>query len=257
NLKLPPLPSLMQQRMIGELLGALDDKIAVNERIAVTYESLLRLRFEELRVDVEPAPGEGVAVSELIEFNPSVPTPRTTDAVYLDMSSVPTSTARVREWSRREPKSGTRFANNDTVMARITPCLENGKTAFIDFMEDGETGIGSTEFIVMRARAGVPVHLPYFLARSPRFRSYAIQNMVGSSGRQRVSASQLAGFTVRLPDPTSLSAFGEAASAAFAHMKSLDAESKNLAQLRDTLLPKLMSGELRVRDAEKAVEEAL
>ena len=82
--------------------------------------------------------------------------------------------------------------------------------------------------------------------------------MVGSSGwQQRVSASQLAGFTVRLPDPTSLSAFGEAASAAFAHMKSLDAESKNLAQLRDTLLPKLMSGELRVRDAEKASEVTL
>lgn len=251
------LPPLRTQQAIAAVLGALDDKIAVNERIAVTYESLLRLRFEELRVDVVPAPGEGVAVSELIEFNPPISAPHTDDAVYLDMSALPTSTARVREWSRREPKSGTRFANNDTVMARITPCLENGKTAFIDFMEDGETGIGSTEFIVMRARAGIPVHLPYFLARSPRFRNYAIQNMVGSSGRQRVSASQLAGFTVRLPDPTSLSAFGEAASAAFAHMKSLDAESKNLAQLRDTLLPKLMSGELRVRDAENAVEEAL
>jgi type I restriction enzyme S subunit len=79
--------------------------------------------------------------------------------------------------------------------------------------------------------------------------------MVGSSGRQRVNAGQLVDFALRKPDSESLSGFGAIASKVFAHMGSLTNESRNLIQLRDTLLPKLMSGEIRVRDAEKVVED--
>jgi type I restriction enzyme, S subunit len=249
------IPQRPEQVAIAALLGALDDKIAVNDRIAGTYEELLRTRFDDLQIDVDPEPSSDMAISTIVEFNPALPVPRGDDAVYLDMAAVPTSGPTVSEWSRREPKSGTRFANGDTVMARITPCLENGKTAFIDFMEDGEVGVGSTEFIVMRARAGTPVHLPYFLARSPRFRANAIRNMVGSSGRQRVGAAQLVEFPLARPDRDKLSAFGDAACVAFDHIRSLSRESRTLKELRDTLLPKLMSGEIRVRDAERVIED--
>lgn len=248
-------PSRKIQESIAAMLGALDDKIAVNERIAHTNEQLLGARFAMLGTDSETSTGRQVPVTEVVEFNPTISLPRVDEAVYLDMASVPTAAARVQEWTRREPRSGTRFRNGDTVMARITPCLENGKTAFIDFMESGETGIGSTEFIVLRARASVPVHLPYFLARSSRFRGHAIQNMVGSSGRQRVGAESLVQFTLNRPDPDKMASFGETAEAGFAHMKSLDAESRNLRELRDTLLPGLMSGAIRVRDAETALED--
>ncbi|HVA08567.1 MAG TPA: restriction endonuclease subunit S [Acidimicrobiales bacterium] len=250
------LPPRLTQLAISGVLGPLDDKIAVNDRICFVHEELLRSHFQELRIDVEDESADELPASELIEFNPRTPTIRSSDAVYLDMSAVPTNSALVRRWSRREPKSGARFMNNDTVMARITPCLENGKVGFVDFMNEGEVGVGSTEFIVMRAKPGVPVHLPYFLARSPRFQDHAIRNMVGSSGRQRVGAVQLADFSITRPDPNSLAAFGTAASIAFSHMKSLDAESKTLAELRDTLLPRLMSGEVRVREAERVVEDA-
>jgi len=249
------MPAKQTQHAIVKVLSALDDKIGVNDRIIGTYEQLLRVRFEELRIDENPEHLPAGQVSDFIEFNPALRTPRGSEAVYLDMAAVPTDRAMVREWSRREPKSGTRFTNGDTVMARITPCLENGKTAFIDFMEDGEVGIGSTEFIVMRARQDIPEHLPYFLARSPRFRGYAVQNMVGSSGRQRVNAGQLTDFPLRRPDSVKLAAFGALASKAFAHMRLLTYESGTLAELRDTLLPRLMSGEIRVREAEKAAEE--
>lgn len=252
---LPGLPSMKVQTGVQEVLGALDDKIAVNGRIANTYEELLGARFAEMKIDADPDSGSVVLVSEIVEFNPSLKVTRVADAVYLDMAAVPTDRATVSEWSRREPKSGTRFANGDTVMARITPCLENGKTAFIDFMKLGEVGIGSTEFIVMRARPGVPVHLPYFLARSSRFRNHAIQNMVGSSGRQRVAAAQLINFPLARPSGEHMLAFGTAAAAAFGHMRSLADESKKLAELRDTLLPRLMSGAIRVRDATKVVED--
>src|SRR6266536_2309088 len=245
---IPPLPD---QVAITKVLGALDDKISVDGRITGTYEDLLRARFEELRIDVDPVPSSAIRASEIVDFNPTLKAPRSSDTVYVDMAAVPTDRATVLDWSRREPKSGTRFANGDTVMARITPCLENGKTAFIDFMEDGEVGIGSTEFIAMRARSGIPVHLPYFLARSPRFRTHAVRNMLGSFGRQRVSAAQLVDFPLARPDSEELSEFGEAARIAFDHIRSLTRESKALTRLRDTLLPKLISGEIHVRDAEK------
>jgi type I restriction enzyme S subunit len=250
-----PHPSVVVQKAISDILGALDDKIAINDRIADSYEEVLGLCFAELRVDVDSDTSSSITTSELVEFNPTLRVPRGSEAVYLDMAAVPTDRATVSEWSRREPKSGTRFTNGDTVMARITPCLENGKTAFIDFMDDGQVGIGSTEFIVMRARPGIPIYLPYFLARSPRFRNNAVQNMVGSSGRQRVAAAQLVDFPLAPPDSKQMSAFGVTASMAFGHMRSLADESRNLSELRDTLLPKLMSGEIRVRDAETVVED--
>ena len=82
---------------------------------------------------------------------------------------------------------GTRFRNGDTIMARITPCLENGKTAQVSILNDGEVGFGSTEYIVFRAKEGIAdKDYLYYLVCSPEVREPAIKSMVGSSGRQRV-----------------------------------------------------------------------
>ncbi|MEV7861578.1 restriction endonuclease subunit S [Streptomyces hirsutus] len=250
------LPPLSVQRLVSGLLGALDDKIAVNERIATAYEQLLQCRFAELGLAEEPDSGSAVPVTDLVSFNPKLAKPFAEEPIYVDMAALQTHLASIPTWTRRVPKSGPRFMNGDTLLARITPCLENGKTGYVDFMEDGEVGLGSTEFIVMRSLPGVPSELSYFLARDSRFREHAIRNMVGTSGRQRVSAADAANYQVNRPDADALAAFGKEASAAFAHMKSLQAESRTLATLRDTLLPQLMSGRLRVKDAEKIVEDA-
>ncbi|WP_405536021.1 restriction endonuclease subunit S [Streptomyces sp. NBC_00075] len=250
----PPLPI---QRAIAEVVGALDDKIGVNERLAVSYERLLQVGMEMLDVERIPDDSDSVRVTDLVDFNPKTPKPSDDEPVYVDMAALSTSRAGIDSWSRREPKSGTRFRNGDTLLARITPCLENGKTGYVDFMLEGEVGVGSTEFIVMRSRPGIPQEFSYFLARSGRFREHSIRNMVGSSGRQRVSANDSSNFYVVRPDHESLMAFGKRASAAFAHMKSMGEESRTLVTLRETLLPQLLSGRLHVRDAEKIVEEAV
>ena len=67
-----------------------------------------------------------------------------------------------------------RFQNGDTLLARITPCLENGKTAFVDFLQDREIGWGSTEYIVLRSREGYPLEYSYYLARTDTFRAFAV-----------------------------------------------------------------------------------
>jgi len=251
------IPALLEQQAVAAILGGLDDKIAVNERIAITYEQILQLHFDDLGIVGESSIGDAITASEIIEFNPKTLKPSNKKAVYVDMSTLSTRRAGIQTWTYREPKSGTRFLNGDTLLARITPCLENGKAGFVDFMSEGEVGVGSTEFIVMRSRSDIPSELTYFLARNERFRAHAVRNMVGSSGRQRVSAASLAGFLVNRPTDEALTNFGAAASKIFVHMKSLENESRTLAALRDALLPQLMSGRLRVRDAEHIVEDAL
>lgn len=250
------VPSRKEQESVAAVLGALDDKVAANERIAVTYEDLLKLQVERMGLEVEPDRESAVPVTEFVRFNPKVAKP-SADAVYVDMAALSTSRAGIGSWATRNPKGGTRFANGDTLLARITPCLENGKTGYVDFMDDGEIGVGSTEFIVMRSVQGIPPEFGYFLARSNRFREHAIRNMIGSSGRQRVAAVDAANFHINRPDENLLTEFGEVASDSFTHMRSLDRESRTLVTLRDALLPQLMSGKLRVRDAEKVVEEAV
>ena len=100
-----------------------------------------------------------------------------------------------------EPFSGgTKFRNGDTIMARITPCLENGKTAKVAVLDDGEVGFGSTEYIVFRAKDGVDEDFIYYLVCGPLVREPAIKSMVGSSGRQRVQTDVVQNLEIMVPD---------------------------------------------------------
>ncbi len=94
---------------------------------------------------------------------------------------------------------GTKFRNGDTIMARITPCLENGKIAKVDVFGENEVGFGSTEFIVLRAKEGNDPDFIYYLITSPVVREPAIKSMVGSSGRQRVQTDVVQGLKVKVP----------------------------------------------------------
>lgn len=86
------------------------------------------------------------------------------------------------------------------MVARITPCLENGKTALVDGLPDGVTAHGSTEYIVISGKHGVSdSRFAYYLARSPEFRRYAIARMEGTSGRQRVPTSAIERYQVGIP----------------------------------------------------------
>ena len=100
-----------------------------------------------------------------------------------------------------EPFSGgTKFRNGDTIMARITPCLENGKTAKVAVLDEGEVGFGSTEYIVFRAKDGIDEDFIYYLVCSPLVREPAIKSMVGSSGRQRVQTDVVQNLEIMVPD---------------------------------------------------------
>ena len=273
------IPPLFEQRAIAHILGTLDDKIELNRRMNATLEAMARALFRSWFVDFDPvrAKMEGhdtglpkeiadlfpdrlveselgevpegwplVPLPEVIEVNPSRPLRKGMTAPYLDMANMPTRGHAPDSVIQRPFGSGMRFANGDTLVARITPCLENGKTAYVDFLRDDEIGWGSTEYIVMKPRAPLPNEFAYCLARGTRFRDFAIRNMSGTSGRQRVPATALHGLSMPFPPERVAAAFGLAAHTLFARAADALQESRSLSALRDTLLPRLVSGELRL-----------
>jgi type I restriction enzyme S subunit len=153
--------------------------------------------------------------------------------------------------------SGTKFSNGDTLLARITPCLENGKTAFVDFFSDGEVGWGSTEYIVFHPKPPLPPEFGYYLARSDDLRSFAIQNMTGTSGRQRVPPDCFNQYPLAVPPEPIARQFGDLVRPLVQQISANAQQSRTLAIARDALLPRLLSGELSVSQAGKAMKEAL
>jgi type I restriction enzyme S subunit len=287
-----PCPPLSEQKAIACILAALDDKIELNRRRNRTLEAMARAIFRSWFVDFDPvrakAAGRSAAglskdlaalfpdsfddstlgpiptgwrvrsLPEVFEINPTRMLGKGTLAPYLDMANMPTQGPAPEAWVMREMGSGMKFINGDTLVARITPCLENGKTAFVDFLRDGEVGWGSTEYIVLRPKGAIPPVVAYLLARTEDFRTFAIQQMTGSSGRQRVPADSLSKYHIATPDGNSpvFDRFGRIVSLMFAHITAAVEQSRSLAALRDALLPKLISGELRVPDAERIVGRA-
>ncbi len=134
-------------------------------------------------------------------INPTVPIERGSPTPFVDMAAIDPGRRAVHSMEVREFRgSGSRFQHGDTLMARITPCLENGKIARYYASSDLNTGHGSTEFIVVRGRSEVTdSRYAFYVARSDLVRGYAIGQMTGTSGRQRVPAESLAHLDVAVP----------------------------------------------------------
>ena len=242
------LPSLSVQNQIASILKSLDDKIEVNRRINENLEQQAQALFDEVLMD-EKLPRNRV-LKDYAFINPTRLMKKGEIARYIDMSSLPTKGSFPSDWIDKAYNGGMKFQNGDTLMARITPCLENGKTAYINFLKKDETAFGSTEYIVMAPHEGIPSEMFYFLARNEDFVSYAVAHMNGSSGRQRVSASDIENYIMPDIPPHLIEQFGMKANAIMGTIKTNSIESRRLATLRDTLLPKLMSGELKVNEIE-------
>jgi type I restriction enzyme S subunit len=150
---------------------------------------------------------------------------------------------------RTERATGSRFERDDVLFARITPCLENGKTALVKFLGPGTMGIGSTEFIVLRGNVVGPA-FTYCAARSDALRQHAIKSMTGASGRQRVARTAF--DSVELVEPTAAVAhdFEGRAGPLLDLVFALAKQNRSLARTRDLLMPRLVSGQIDVSQVE-------
>ncbi len=280
------VPDPTEQRVIAHILGTLDDKIELNRRMNETLEAMARALFKSWFVDFDPVharisgvdagPPKGVmahfpsefvdseigeiprgwtvkVLEDVMEINPRRRLQKAQPAPYLDMANMPTKGHAPIVWTERPFGSGVRFVNGDTLLARITPCLENGKTAYVDFLEADQVGWGSTEYIVLRPKSPLPNEFGYFLARGSGFREFAIQCMTGSSGRQRVPVQALSQYRVAVPPDSVAENFGRLVRPLVRRASDAVRETRVLSALRDTLLPKLISGEVRVNQVEMVI----
>lgn len=138
-------------------------------------------------------------LSEIADFNPRESLPKGTIAKKVGMDKLQPFCRDIPSYEMEVFSGGTKFRNGDTIMARITPCLENGKTAKVDILDDNEIGFGSTEYIVFRAKEGVDEDFLYYLVCSSIVREPAIKSMVGSSGRQRVQTDVVQNLDIAVP----------------------------------------------------------
>ncbi|MFP4386912.1 MAG: restriction endonuclease subunit S [Alphaproteobacteria bacterium] len=169
-------------------------------------------------------------ITDIVEFNPTRKIQRGNPAPFVDMASLPVNG---RDISKIEIKEfnggGAKFKNGDTLFARITPCLENGKTAKVSSLQSEAVGHGSTEFIVMAAKEPeYDEDFVYYIARLPEFRAYATARMEGTSGRQRVPWQALAEFEYPFPDKDDRRPIAQI-------LKSLDDKIENNRRMNESL----------------------
>lgn len=253
---------ITEQKRIAAILSAFDDKIELNNKINQTLEQIAETIFKEWFVKFK-FPGwkktkfvdselgkipKGWSVKPLtsvVTINPHLPLKKGAIAPYIEMSDLPTKGMWVASRQKRKYKGGSRFQNGDTLLARITPSLEHGKTGYVNCLEKDEIGFGSTEFIVFRPPNPNWREFVYLLARSYRLRSFAIQNMFGTSGRQRVSSDCFKNFHLVVPPEKLMIKFHQILEPIFGYIKIRSEENQKLAAMRDLLLPKLMRGEIK------------
>jgi len=256
------VPDLDTQREIGFVLSAYDDLIENNlRRIAILEEmaqAIYREWFVEFRypghedsalVESECGPipdgWETMRLTDAVQVNPAAKVEKKLERPYADMACLSTSSMIVQFNKTRTGASGSKFQNGDTLVARITPCLENGKTGFVQGLPEDEVALGSTEFIVLRSVLLCPEYV-YLMARADSFRQHAVKSMTGASGRQRVQIACFDDYLLAIPPRGLLDQFSMIAAPMFRQAWTLSEINDRLRQTRDLLLPRLISGELDV-----------
>lgn len=259
---LPPLPI---QRRIAGILSAYDELIENSQRRIKILESMARALYREWFVHFRfpghesvpriPSPlgpipqgWEVKRVPDCININPRVTVPRDGEKPFVPMGCLSNDSMLITDIESRDGNSGAKFQNGDTLFARITPCLENGKTGFVQFLPGpNAVAFGSTEFIVLRSRTLTPEFV-YCLARSDEFRGVAIKSMSGATGRQRVQEKCFDDLPIVQPPRALLAQFTATTAPSFLLTYKLHLQVQNLRRTRDLLLPRLLSGQIEVQD---------
>ena len=260
KVKIPPLP--LQRRITG-ILSAYDDLIENCQRRIRILEAMARTLYREWFVHfrfpgheshprVASPRGEIPQgwlmrrVTDAVRVNPRVVVPRDGEKHFVPMGSLSTGSMLIEDIESRAGNSGSKFQNGDTLFARITPCLENGKTGFVQFLADASAvAFGSTEFIVLRSISLTPEYV-YCLARSDEFRGVAIKSMSGATGRQRVQERCFEDLRIAQPPRNLLDQFTGIVSPSIILIHRLHQQVQNLRRTRDLLLPRLLSGQIPI-----------
>ena len=233
-----PIPPIENQLEIVNSYKAITERIALKQKINDNLEATAQAYFDSLFFDESEL---NCTLADIALVNPVRPLAKGVEARYFEMATLPTNGCIPTGDFIKPYNGGVRFINGDTLIARITPCLENGKAAYINILEDNEVAFGSTEYIVFASKGNMPSSFYYFLIRNAKFVTFALQFMNGSSGRQRVSGEELASFPLCRPSCENLEAFDKVASLVLEQMKDNTYEIQKLKQLQEVIAATISS----------------
>ena len=233
-----PVPDIEKQRRIVKAYKTITDRIDLKQKINDNLEATAQAYFDNLFFSCDDT---DCTLADIALVNPSRPLSKGVEARCFDMSTLPTSGCIPTGDTIKPYNGGVRFINGDTLIARITPCLENGKAAYLNILNEGEVAFGSTEYIVFASKDDIPSCFYYFLIRNSKFVTFALQFMNGSSGRQRVSGEELASFPLMTPSKEKLAAFNKVGKLVLEQMKEATEEIQLLKQLQETITATLSS----------------
>jgi type I restriction enzyme S subunit len=257
------LPPLAEQQRMAEILAAYDELIENNQRRIRILEEMARKLYREWflcfrfpghenhprvasPIGEIPKGWSVKAVTNCVQLNPRILIPKDGEKPFVPMTCLSNDSMVISEIESRTGNSGSKFELGDTLFARITPCLENGKTGYVYALPNNHTaGFGSTEFIVLRGSTVTPEFV-YCLARSEAFREHAIKSMTGATGRQRVQEACFAQLYIAEPTKDLLARFSSITSPSFELIHELHQQIQNLRRTRDLLLPRLLSGQIEL-----------
>lgn len=242
------LPPLREQKEICTLLGALDDKIAINERIAATADNLMRAYYQE----IENSAIQSIRIGELGKLvRDTVPTSSLIDAEnYIGLEHMPRRNMWLSSWDHSAELASAKsaFIANDVLFGKLRPYFHKVGIALT-------SGVCSTDILVVRPKR--PEYLGWLLLALSSDEVVAHASAVGDGTRMpRAKWKDLESFEVSWPGVDEATRIDSILRSVAQRVQAAVEESRVLATLRETLLPQLMSGRLRVRDAEKIVEDA-
>ena len=268
-----PLPSLPEQSRIATVLSWFDDLIEVKKKQNEILEKTAMAIFKSWFIDFEPFRAcpeqergnwefvynedlgrdipkgwEVDKTTRFIQYNPSISIRRGEICPFVEMKDVKSNSLACDFSVKEFNGSGVKYLGGDTLMARITPSLEHGKTAFVWFISEKEKGFGSTEFFVLHPKEPYLKEFVYLLAKNEDFREVAINSMSGTSGRQRADVNALKNYLIPIPPPHILQSFHSLVEPLFQKIILNQKQIMTLRKIRDTLLPLLVFGKLRVEE---------
>ncbi|MDC9499219.1 MULTISPECIES: restriction endonuclease subunit S [unclassified Pseudoalteromonas] len=267
------LPPITHQKRVGNLLRNYDNLVENNNRRIAILEDMAQSLYREWFVnfrypnyednlDADGSPKlidsplgqipdgwEVKSAAEVITINPKTKLVKEGEKPFVGMSGLSQGSMVIVDIIEKTGNSGAKFINGDTLFARITPCLQNGKTGYVQFLTpDKPVGFGSTEFIVLRESEYLSSEFIYLLSRSNNFREHAIQSMTGATGRQRVHNDCFASCYLPVPPKELMNEFTQVVKPMFKSIFNLSKRNENIKQQRDMLLPKLISGQIKLKD---------
>ncbi|GMR63536.1 restriction endonuclease subunit S [Bacillus sp. MN7755] len=251
------LPSIEEQMTIADIFSSILQQESLNLKINKTLEEMAQTLYKHwfIQEDTE----EEIELSQIVELNPRLTIKKEQISSFIDMKALPINASSIQYTSiqKKAFSSGSKFQNEDVLLARITPCFQNGKAALVNCLEENEIAFGSTEFLVLRSNKHSCSMFLYCLCKDLSFLKYAEGSMVGSSGRQRIQNDFLLKYKLPKFTQEKMTNFKLQTTTWFKVIANNTLQNYKLAETRNYLLPLLLSRDIEVKEAKQIIKEVL